>query len=329
MSDQGAPSAAPDATPASAPSDSGAPPANDNAGNPASAAAKTLNARRAEIRAKLSNPSKESSATKETADATTAKSAEPLSAASPPDGDEIAALIREQRRLTAESKQLEASRAQLKEFEADVQRAKAAREALKTGNRIGALKALFPDEDLTSDLFWDLAKAVGEEPEAAEPDIEKLVAAQVEAKMKADAEAAAKRRQDEKDAHVARLQSAHSEYVGAVGDVFSANRDKFPAINALGIGAERIRAFVEDEYHPKNGTVPSPFETLQHLEDELTSRIRSTPYAAREAAPPPPAATLSSAWRSDPGRPANDNHAADSIEQIRARIKASFRAGAR
>jgi hypothetical protein len=335
MSDLGVPSAAANEAPASAPSD-GQGPANDNsnAGNPASEAAKTLNARRAEIRAALAAPKSQqaSSDTKEPASATGAKSPEQSSpATSAPDSDELAALIREDRRIKSEAKRLEMSKAEFKEYESDVQRARAAREALKTGNRIGALKALFPDEDLTSDLFWDLAKAVGEEPEGErQPDIKELVAAQVAAKLAADKEAAEENERNRRSAAEAGLNEARSEYVSACGQAFAANKDKFPAIAALGIHAERIREFVEDEFRPRNGgKIPSTFETLAALEQELVARVRMTPYAAREEAPVQRAATVSSSWRSDPGRPANDNSANETLEQSRERRRALLRQGAR
>lgn len=327
MSDTAAP-----AIPDSSASTSSAP-VNDNAAagavdNPASEAAKTLNARRAEIRAKLASAKPESSDTKDTAPASGAKS--PESASQTTTGsdspDDIQALIREDRRIKAESKRLEISKAELKEYEADVLRAKTAREHLGKGDRIAALKALFPGEDLTSDLFWDLAKAVGQEGEgAAQPDIEKVVAAQVEAKLKADADAAAKRRDDERAAAEAGLNDARNEYISACGDVFKANQDKFPAIHALGVRAERIQDFVEKEFRPRNnGRIPSTLETLQALEEELSGRIRSTPYAA-QAAQPARANTVSNSWRSDPGRPANDNSANKTLDQIREERRALLR----
>lgn len=330
MSDTAAP-VAPDssASPSSAP-------VNDNAAqaadNPASEAAKTLNARRAEIRAKLASAKPESSDTKEAASASGAKSPEPASQTTTgtDSPDDIQALIREQRLIKKERQQVEATKAELKEYEADVQRAKAAREHMGKGDRIAALKALFPGEDLTSDLFWDLAKAVGQEGEgAAQPDLEKVVAAQVEAKLKADADAAAKRRDDEKAAAVVQLDMARNEYASACGDVFKANQDKFPAIAALGVRAERIRDFVEKEFRPQNnGRIPSTFETLQAMEKELSGRILSTPYAAQPAQPQR-ANTVSNSWRSDPGRPANDNSANKTLDQIREERRALLRQSSR
>jgi hypothetical protein len=91
------------------------------------------------------------------------------------DDDEIATLIAEDRRLKTLSKELETRAAAVKEHEQYIPSVKAAREALAKGDYIAALSAVFPGEDITSDLFWALSKHVSEQTGAPEVDIDQLV----------------------------------------------------------------------------------------------------------------------------------------------------------
>jgi hypothetical protein len=303
-------------------------PANDNSSvaDAASEAAKTLNARRAEIRAKLhaNHSSKESSTTTVPADATGAKSPDGASPTTTGENDDIAALIREERRIKAEGRALEERAAQLKTMEPYIEKIQQAQEHYKAGRKLDALKAIFSEEDITEGLFWELAESIGKD--GSEQDIDLIVETKLSAKMEADRKAAAEAETRRIAALDANLDAARGEYVDACAQVFKANASQFPAIAALGIRADRIRDYVEKEFRPaNNGKIPSTLETLQALERELVGTIRKTPYARPEPETRAPAATVSSEWRTDPGRPANDNNVNETLDQIRERRRAALR----
>lgn len=303
-------------------------PANDNATSAASDAARTLAARRAEIRANLNAKPKETSSEVDSEAVTAAKPDVPAVVDKGPKLDDLSGLIKEQRRIKADKAQLESDRAALKEVEPYIPRIRAAEAAIKAGDKVSAIKALFPGEDLTSDLFWDLAKSIGEQPGDGpkEIDLDKLVADKIAAQRKADSDAAADKVKQAREAADNELNGARGEYLGAVHATFTANAAKYPAIASLGVSSERIKDFVEVDFFKKHGRIPSASETLDELEKEIADRILSTPYARREEAQRAPSPTITANWRSDPGRPTNSDNGPKTLDEIRAARRASLSA---
>lgn len=156
-------------------------PANDNAAAPAAAPAPTLADK---LQARAEALSKPDGAAPEAKPAEPAKPAE--GAPKPESTDDLLAAVRAQRKereaQKARDQELETLRQQLKDNEPTVAQTRQARELLARGDRIGAVRAMFPDLDTTGEFFYELARAVaakeakgeGEEPTGA------LTPAQVE-----------------------------------------------------------------------------------------------------------------------------------------------------
>jgi hypothetical protein len=327
----------------------------------ATEAARTLAARRAEIRGKLGKDSagpkagatasgnapnadsssssgqggdsKPSSATAQTPPA--AKQEAKADAGS----DEIAALIREDRRIKAEGKKLAEERAALeaarKEVDEYTPRVKAAQAALAKGDKVSAIKALFPDEDLTTDLFWDLAKQLGEDaPAQAAIDPEKvaeMALERLEAKRKAEQDAEAAKKAEAAKADDAALEEARNEYLAEANKEFQRNIASFNGMTRLFklIGSrattvinERIIE-VAEEHGRATGRVLSIADAMAKVNAELAADQQEA--AANDNGKP--AANVTGKWQSDPGRPAGKDSKDKSLDEIRAERKAALRAG--
>jgi hypothetical protein len=313
----------------------------------ATEAARTLAARRAEIRGKLGKDSagpkagatasgnapnadsssssgqggdsKPSSATAQTPPA--AKQEAKADAGS----DEIAALIREDRRIKAEGKKLAEERAALeaarKEVDEYTPRVKAAQAALAKGDKVSAIKALFPDEDLTTDLFWDLAKQLGEDaPAQAAIDPEKvaeMALERLEAKRKAEQDAEAARKAEAAKADDAALEERNIASFNGMTRLF-----KLIGSRATTVINERIIE-VAEEHGRATGRVLSIADAMAKVNAELAADQQEA--AANDNGKP--AANVTGKWQSDPGRPAGKDSKDKSLDEIRAERKAALRAG--
>jgi len=329
---------APDASPA-------------NAADAASEAARTLAARRAEIKAKLakgegndpkdSKPDGATDANAQHASAKDPKSADTQKTAAKADADDdLSALIKEQRRISAESKRIAAERAAIeaarKEVEEFAPRVKAAKEALAKGSKVDAIRALFPDEDLTTDLFWDLAKQLGEgepaQPKAIDPEeLAELAAAKLEAKRQAEEEARQAKEREAQEAQERQLSEARETYLSAVNETFQANAANYPGVvrlfkligdRANKVVSERIIELAEAQGR-ETGSVPSVSEVLAKVSQELYADAAQA--AANDNGAARSAGTVTSAWKSDPGRPITPSRE-KTLEEIRAERKAALRA---
>ncbi len=327
--------ATPESSSTPAPAEGTAAPAAP-ASNPVSDAARTLAASRASHRAKLESP-------KATGEPSAAAPASPGAAqAKEPSLEEVQAAIRAQRERRDATKRDEQARQQLAEKEKSVTEAAGELEALRTarqlmakGDRIGAIKAMYPDVDVTSDLFWDLARQMGtgEDGKATgdgEVDLEKAIAdgiAKARAAEKETEEASEREKREKADAA---LGEARSSYAQEAAEVFKAMHQKFPLINHITIPPERVWQYAEE--NTKDGRVPDPAETLAKIEADFEERIRAAGYvkAGEQQAPNgPTGATVTNGWRSDPGRPAPAGNDGKTLDQIREERRARLTAGSR
>ncbi len=352
-----------------APAAPAAPVANDNAApaapNPISQAAKTLReARRATLRegaGKTTTASSKHSPTQQSSSSTEATEQSPPPVASEPAADEIAVLIREDRRIKAEARKVEARAAEVeakaKQFESWAPRLSAAEAALAKGDTLAAIRAAFPDVDLTGDVFWDIAKQYGatasDDDGPSEVDFEKLVDERLTAREKAEKEASEAKRRELHQAVSQRLAEvdhqiapgfagdvmeiaelagnvaaevvgdvveAYGEFVAATNQTFSANAAKYPAIATLGAHPRRV-VETSERLRKETGNQPSTSAVLDALEKEMAARIQATPYAQRTEQPRP-SPTVTSSWRSDAGRPAPVEGGRRTVDQLRAERKA-------
>ncbi|MBA2560636.1 MAG: hypothetical protein H0V07_12280 [Propionibacteriales bacterium] len=245
--------------------------------------------------------------------------------------------------------------AALKEHEQYLPRIAAAKGHIAKGDKLAAIQALFPDEDLMTDLFWDLAKLNGQQVEAGDEDgsvkrmtpdqIADLAATKLEIKRAAAeqeaAAAAALAKAEQAAAGDRELEGARTEYLGDVNQAFQAGgQGRFAGIEALhrhlssdvepGLDANdpehpsnvigrRLMKFVETEGR-KLGRILPPAEALAAYDARLRAGMPATPVA--EVRPSP---TMTSAWRSDPGRPtpADDGH--KTLDRIREERRAALR----
>lgn len=325
------------ATPATAANDN-ATPATPATPNPVSQAAKTLasarEARRAALRQGADKDPKTATPSSPPSDSTETSTDTPKPAAEP-EADEIAALIREDRRVKGAAKQLEARAAEVEaraqRIEPWLPRIETAEAAFAKGDVVSGVKALLPNPDLANDLFWELAKSIGEDPGEAPPvDIRKVVEEEILARQKAEREEAEQRRKQEREAVETNLNGARGEFLGACNDIFQGKHAQFPEIvrvfRKLGPDAtpainRRLIDKVESHYRTTREML-SAAQALQLVEQELLS---IDPPAQVE--PPRPSPTVTSSWRSDPGRPAPAEGTRRSVDQMRAEIKARLRAG--
>lgn len=357
MIDTGAPAAPAESAPATpATEEKAEPKAEAKTETPAidpTDAAKALRARRAEIREKLK--AKPADKEKPAEAKTEAKEAAPKAEAKQePSTDEVQALIREERRLKAEKAQVAQEREALKAHEPKIKRLEQAESLLAKGDRVGAVRAMFPD--LTDDLFWDLAKSIGEKGDAGDaPDIDTLLEQKLTARQEQEARAAQERADRERAEHQAQLArvdekvapgfsntvlsllsiereppevqrqvaEAYGEFVEATAKVYTAHKDKLPGISEFGASpaevvrkAEQLRASLKRQ--------PSTAEVLNAIEADITARIeriRPTPTPPQQR----PSTAVTNGWRSDPGKPAVDRSTM-TLDQIREERRAALRA---
>ena len=251
---------------------------------------------------------------------------------------QLAALIREDRRIKAASKALAEREAALKDIETSATRVRAFDAAWAKGDHLGAIKQLVGGK-APADLVWDLLKEAEQTSEADEtPDIDAIVEQKLAAREKAAQEAReraeAERRTsletklaaaDEKVApgfgrgvygavkwaergidpnnaeQVGGAVEAYAEYVGSVAKNLEAFPQKYPAAARLEIQPLRVVRTVERLWSELK-RVPSTDETLAAIEKDLVGAFQATPYAAPapEAKPSP---TVTNGWKHDAGRP--------------------------
>jgi hypothetical protein len=277
------------------------------------------------------------------ADAAKTETAAPTKA----DADDPAfVLLREERRVKAEAKKLEAATAahaeRVKAEEADLGVLKTIREAKGKGDYMGALDAQFTEEELVGDggLFWQLLARV-KGPEEVDPaKLGETIDQRVETRLKAarEAEAAERTKAEEAKAAAAKaakeandkgFSEAQGRYLASVNTVFQANLDQYPAIQAQFKrfkSADRARDAISaelldrtEELRNAGKEIPRAAELLATYEAEL---------AAIDPPAPKPATTVTNAWRSQPGSPAPSAIAdLKTVEEIRAARKAALMNG--
>lgn len=152
-------------------------------------------------------------------------SADPVSPGS--DEDEIQLLVETERRQTATARQLDARTkeletraAALKEHEEYIPSVKAAREALKAGDHIGALRAVFPEGMILKDIFWAISKHIDANGDGETPALD----LDAEFQKRLTAHEAAKQAEEEKRTTAARtaLLQARDGHDAALGAGFGA-----------------------------------------------------------------------------------------------------------
>jgi hypothetical protein len=186
---------------------------------------------------------------------------------------------------------------------------------------LAADESVNPDEAAV--LLMEQAGARDAKPMTRE-EIERITAEKMkEAEDKATAAAEAKKAQD--------FESAKDLYGNSCKAEFSANATKYPLVGALGVkGPELIEWAIKQT--EKNGSAPSPAETLKHFEDEREAALKSAGWSKAEIA----------AMKTDPTKPIPTAPTADTrgaaaeppakgkretMAEYDARIKAQFRAG--
>lgn len=298
MSDQ-----VPAAPAASAPAQATAPtapaPAPDAKDASASDAARILAARRAKLL-----PAKEP--LKDAAPAEPPKGEATKADAPKVEDDDarLAALVREDRRLKAERAKFSEEQARHRaEADADASDRKVLatmREALANGDRIAAIKALFPEEDLYEGLFYDLLRMAPKDGDGgSQQDVQALVKAEL---AKADEAREAARR----EAAARDLGTAREGYAQACAAELQAHVADFPLVKAYGFTVEEMEDHVKAAI-AKTGRAPDPIEVLRHFEAAKHGRLKGTRYEPREAAPTLPAPSITADVGRNNGVPTNGN----------------------
>lgn len=205
----------------------------------------------------------------------------------------LAALVQEDRRLAAERaairKEREANSKEREQFEA-------VRKARESGDNVAVLKAMFPGEDLSGPIFWDLVKSLGgaateppEKPQAlTRDDFEKLLEEMLDKRQAAANEVHAKAKADS-------LQN----YAGACSAELKTSAAKYPLVQAYGVTLAEIEKHLDRTY-AETGKVPPPSDVLAHFEKIKAGLLEKTPYA-RPQANGNGQQTVSSSWTSDSG----------------------------
>lgn len=250
--------------------------------------------------------------------------------------EELVGLIRDQRALKAAQEAVRLEREALKADEPDLVRTRAAKAAIAKGDRLGAVRALFPDTDITKELLWDITKAIeaGELDPAPAPgqDIEKMVLDKLAAIKKSEADELAANEQQKsegrqavisaKDAElgagfgasvvkVAGLESVDGDTLKPVIDgyadyVVEMNKQfdpaKYPALREFPVDHETVIACHQRLWKDAKGASVPPALVLQELESQLVARLHKA-LPGQVTTPSKPSPTVTAAMRSDPGRP--------------------------
>lgn len=323
-----APAASQPTTAAAPPPKEGAPPPKAEPGREerlaALRAAKGLNGSTAASTADATSPQgSTTSAPLAGAESNAGSAAEPASkdsaTADPLEGDSKLAL--RLARIAKEKEAVRARDAKLKEREGDLAKFDAFKAARTAGKRIDALKALFDEGEITTDLFNELTDHVlASEPAKPQTEDDKIKAKVDEAltaKEKAAEEAAQNRRKE-----------IQETYTGAVAKVFEGEAKRWPLIASRGVEAGDIHSYVEAEFK-RSGQVPSPEAVLDHFQRSYEADLEAAGYTrkveAAQGGQRPTSETVNPQWTRDRGAPeATVDESKMSLRESREAIKRRF-----
>ena len=249
----------------------------------------------------------------------------------------LAQLTREQRRFTAEQEKWAAQRTEETKTHAEkLQHAETlaqAQAAVQSGDWLAAAKAIAPDVDPNIVALRLLEQLqLGDPQPISVADVEKMVAAKLEAQRKADE---AKRTEEEKarNAETVRvLEGARENYLGACAAAYNGKAADFPLVGARGIPRAELLEYVEAQRDDAGRPlVPDPEQVVAHFEklyQEQATRagfVRPAPAAA-PAAKGGTALTAAALQADGGGRPSPEGKR-ESLDEKRARIKQRLRLG--
>ncbi len=325
-------------TPAPAGAASGATTSDSSSAKPAgestsaispSQAGKTLSQVRADRKAAIKDAKPE-------AKPDAAAKPDPKKDAAKTDGDEdLGALIKLDRETKSAAKKVADERAafeaERKTHEPIIAAGKAALEAKGKGDPISALRALgYTQAEIESDVFMTLVTAL-KTPEDFDPAklpevIDTRVKAELAAAKQAEKDTAEKAAKDKAENDAKAFSAIETKYLADINKEFNANAGKYPEIARMfqRLG-KRAGSVVADELLDRardlvrTGKPNDEASLLAHYEAELAALNPPTAGAR-------PAATPTSAWRSDPGRP-DAPKVEETIDQIRERRRAALRQG--
>lgn len=200
--------------------------------------------------------------------------------------DRLARLVREDRRLRSERQRVEMEAAN---FKGEREVLLAAREARGRGDRVGVLKALFPDEDPYEGMFFDLLRGSNESGSAPAPiDVGKVV----EEKL---AQHEAGRKQAEIEHAQSLLDEARSGYAEACSMALASG--EFPLVERFGFSVDEMDRVVRETLG-RTGEVPPPEKIVEYFEARFAKKLAGTKYDAVRNSPQPthPGQTVTSSW---------------------------------